>query len=372
MHPKYQEVIDYITNNYLKDSSGNGEIPSEPDLARLLGISRYPVNRAYNILASKGTLVKIGGIGTFVHGREPEKFRQKKIKISRAAGLAYFNTPDFDITGTLQELLIPAGYITVDVLSGNAANDNTAFLQRLSISGIESVFIIPRIFFGHGDAPELSLIKLLKDNGITTILLERGLEKYHGPQVIIDNAGGTASAVEYMLCSGRKKIAYIGKDDYLVGKERFNGYLNALDRAGIKRNDSLIYLDRGGAQFVNDLDKFIRAVEESILKNTPDCNSFVCFSSLFAYKLYSRLKDTGHLKDEMIFAGYERPQTPDMDFEKRFIFLERPMKEVAKAGAEILTDLMNSDEKNPPVIKRVMPHMYLPSNRTKTLAETGL
>ena len=181
--------------------------------------------------------------------------------------------------------------------------------------------------------------------------------------MLIDNAGGTAMAVEYMLKSGRRNIAYIGRDDYSVGKERFDGYVNALDRSSVKINKSLICLNRSGYDYINVLDQFIKESLEKLFAGFPNCDYFVCFSSLMAYKAYSRIKEMGCLSENTLFAAYDKLQIPDLDFENRFILLERPLKEIGRIGAETMLSILDSGDRNLSITKRILPNMYLPSMR---------
>jgi DNA-binding LacI/PurR family transcriptional regulator len=60
-------------------------------------------------------------------------------------------------------------------------------------------------------------------------------------KVVVDDQAGAFKAVEYLIRTGCKKIAYIGGPDNLyVSNERMNGYLNALRKNNIAVDESLI------------------------------------------------------------------------------------------------------------------------------------
>lgn len=70
--PLYEKVKQYVVD---KIDSGawpaSERLPGEPELARLLGISRMTINRALRELASDHVLERVPGVGTFVAEAKP-------------------------------------------------------------------------------------------------------------------------------------------------------------------------------------------------------------------------------------------------------------------------------------------------------------
>ena len=56
-------LVDYIRHNQLKR---NSQLPSEANIAKLLGVSRNTVREAYILLENEGSIVRRHGIGTFI------------------------------------------------------------------------------------------------------------------------------------------------------------------------------------------------------------------------------------------------------------------------------------------------------------------
>jgi GntR family transcriptional regulator len=63
-------VVNYIRQNQLKR---NSQLPSEANIARLLGVSRNTVREAYILLENEGMIVRRHGIGTFI--AQPPRIR---------------------------------------------------------------------------------------------------------------------------------------------------------------------------------------------------------------------------------------------------------------------------------------------------------
>ena len=64
---KVEQAVAQMRSLIGEQSSENGRLPSEPDLARLLGASRATVRQALSALAMEGLVVRKHGVGTFVN-----------------------------------------------------------------------------------------------------------------------------------------------------------------------------------------------------------------------------------------------------------------------------------------------------------------
>jgi DNA-binding LacI/PurR family transcriptional regulator len=82
----------------------------------------------------------------------------------------------------------------------------------------------------HGDD---RLPRSLHDSAIPTVLVGRPTGGAPLPFVDADNKGGARTATDYLLSSGRTKVATItGRMDMAVAIDRFNGYCEALAEPG--------------------------------------------------------------------------------------------------------------------------------------------
>jgi DNA-binding LacI/PurR family transcriptional regulator len=90
----------------------------------------------------------------------------------------------------------------------------------------------------HGDDP---LPRHLAARGVPWVLGGRPAGFEPDNYVDVDNAGGTAEAVEHLLRTGRRRIATItGPGDMVAGVERLEGYRAALSSAGVTPEDDLV------------------------------------------------------------------------------------------------------------------------------------
>jgi DNA-binding LacI/PurR family transcriptional regulator len=73
------------------------------------------------------------------------------------------------------------------------------------------------------------------------VLFDRDCKGFKGDKVLVDDYDGAFQAVDYLVRTGCKRIAHItGPSDLSISRHRLNGYLDALARHNIVRNDQLI------------------------------------------------------------------------------------------------------------------------------------
>lgn len=355
---KYETVIDYITVNYIDNPAlAAGKLPSEPELAKEMQISRYPVNQAYNILVEQGKITKISGLGAFVRGHEPKDYLFKRT-VNRSAGLICETgclAPQLQ-AGLHDELLLH-GITLTNLLTGDLHPEDST-VARIRELKLQCIFIIPRLFFGTGENPTTKFVEKIASLGTSPIVIERPLKGYNGMQVLVDNAGGTAMATEWILNNGYKKTAYIGKDDYIVGHERFNGYLNTLRNNGIEPDQSLISLDSSNGQFEHVWEEFVENSMNKIMAQHPDCRSFVAFSVEIAYRIYLYLKKNGQFSVDTKIAGYESFPHFNDEFRECYICLERPLYKIGREAGALMSELISDNNQDKYVTKRILPEMH--------------
>ena len=361
MKYKYEIVIKYVLDNYVNGAPAlNGVIPSEPALAKELGMSRCPVNQAINKLVDRGILEKISGVGTFTKGYAPRKYGTKKHE-NMVGTTSFIEVFPSEILKSLQLKLAPEGIIINNLFDDK--NKLESLVQTYTSMKCRGVFIIPEFDFTDNMKRTKVLANRLANKGIIPILVERSVPDYDGVQVTVDNTGGTAMAVEYMLRSGNNKVAYIGKDDYTVGHDRFKGYLNALWTNNITPDNSMIYNDKSGINFLENYEKMVYDGMTQITKKHPECKCFMAFNMAVAFKIFLFLKEKDLFDEKIMIAGFDNfPISPSAEFERCYIELERPLEEIGRVAASTFLEIesLKGNNRLHWIHKRILPAMHLP------------
>jgi DNA-binding LacI/PurR family transcriptional regulator len=85
-------------------------------------------------------------------------------------------------------------------------------------------------------------IQGLVDGGIPVISIGQRLDRAGIPSVTHDDTAGVSRAVSYLVETGRAPIAYLGRiKSSAAGRARFQGYRQALRRAGIAFDERLVW-----------------------------------------------------------------------------------------------------------------------------------
>jgi LacI family transcriptional regulator len=77
-------------------------------------------------------------------------------------------------------------------------------------------------------------LKKIDRSKLPFVFIDRECQNYRTDAVVVDNRDGAAKAVRHLLNNGRRRVGFIsGKQDTQTGRERLQGYSEALAEAGI-------------------------------------------------------------------------------------------------------------------------------------------
>ncbi len=106
------------------------------------------------------------------------------------------------------------------------------------------------------------------DKGVTIISIGQRLDRFGIPSFVHSDTEAAETAVDYLLENDRWPIAFCSRiRTSTMGKERFQGYVNAIERAGLSVDDSLVwdyaetpfFRQAAGYQMMNDaLDRGVK------------------------------------------------------------------------------------------------------------------
>lgn len=102
------------------------------------------------------------------------------------------------------------------------------FIDTLLQLGADGVIMSPAI----GTPPEDIIVA--EENGLPAVLIARTVEGAQVPVFRGDDAYGTALATNHLISLGHKRIAMVGGTDQTsTGRDRYHGYLGAMEKAGL-------------------------------------------------------------------------------------------------------------------------------------------
>lgn len=292
---KYQTVAHTIKEKIDAGIYKSGEqIPTEQEMIRLFGVSRQSVRRAIQYLESLGLLKSVQGSGTFV----TENTGSPSNKIA----LILTNCEDHifpAIIHGMHNILEESGYIINLFVTDNKVSKEYNILKTIEDKNYAGILlsstrgILPR-------ARDQKIDSLLSKT--PCIMLDSYYPGYNLPYIAIDDERGGYMATEYLINNGHKKIAYIGRADYMQSILRYKGYTKALLENEIEPDDDriLFYL-LNQYKYV-----FQPPLCERLLEILKDCTAVFCFNDEVACDLIVFLEQHGiHVPDDISVMGYD-------------------------------------------------------------------
>jgi DNA-binding LacI/PurR family transcriptional regulator len=150
----------------------------------------------------------------------------------------------------------------------------------------------------HGADP---LPGQLEELGVPVVLQGRPLHDGHDQYFVdADNRGGAAAATTLLLERGCRRVATIaGPRDMVAGKDRWDGYRDALRRAGVQLDRQLVvsgdFTTGGGAQ-----------ATRALLEQAPDVDGVFAASDVMALAALAVLRASGRrVPEDVALVGFD-------------------------------------------------------------------
>lgn len=290
------------------------------DVARLAGVSPAAVSIALNnrkgvSTATRERILQVVRDTGFVPNQQARRLLFKRtgnigvLHEANHSPLANLFLLDIlrSIVATGEEL----GYtILLSVVPGEGKGGIPDLVRRRDVDGL--------IVIGEVD---LVAISEMDKAGLPLILVDEHLRYPHVVAVEADYRQGARTAVQYLLGTGHRAIAYMGEppsDTY--GRQTLEGYREALVRSGIKPEEMLIATD------VHDAEEHsgYRSMQQLLSRNLPFTAVF-CSADIYALGAMRALREAGRPvpgdisvmgMDDILLSRYVEPGLATVRFSK--------------------------------------------------------
>jgi len=179
----------------------------------------------------------------------------------------------------------------------------------------------------HGDDP---LPRQLQRAGVPTVLVGRPLGRSNLAYVDADNQGGARHGVEHLLSLGRRRIATItGPSNMCAGIDRYDGYREALDAAGVPFRKTLV----AEGDFFEDSG---HAAMARLIVRRPDIDAVFAASDLMAAGALKALREAGRrVPDDVAVVGFDDAPVAALTLPS-LSTVRQPLDEMTAAAADLL------------------------------------
>lgn len=178
-------------------------------------------------------------------------------------------------------------------------------------------------------------LKILKDQNIPIVAVDRSIKKFDVDTVLVDNSKGSYQAVQRLILQGHKKIAIIcGPQSTTPGFERYLGYKRALEDYGIPLDEK--YVVQGD---FSEQSGYLATRQLNALDESP--TAIFSSNNLMTIGCMKALDDLNwKLGQEVSFIGFD-----DVDIatflNPKLSVVSRPMNAIGEIAFTLLHERIN-------------------------------
>ncbi len=245
---------------------------------------------------------------------------------TRTIGVSVFDITDMFCSLILHQIGIELGALGYGLLIVDSACDpereknNIRFLTNKKVDGI---LCIPA-------STSSSVLKPAFDAEIPVVLIDRQFRDRSLDGVTINNREAAAGAVKYLIKNGHSKIAVISGNEESTSRERFRGYRDAMEDAGLTVPKEYL-LNNGTAT----MEYGYEAMQE-ILKLSDRPTALLCTNYGINLGVIMALNEAQvNYPEDISVVGFDNLLLSGI-LKTRLTVVEQPMERFGKKGVEIL------------------------------------
>jgi LacI family transcriptional regulator len=181
--------------------------------------------------------------------------------------------------------------------------------------------------------------------GTALVFVDRPASHLDADSVVSDNVGGATQGVEHLLAHGHRRIGFLG--DLLsisTAEERLRGYMQALEVAGVRADDSVIRTE------LRDPYAAARAIDEMLALREPP-TAFFTGQNLLTIGGVHALHERGR-EHEVALVGFDDISLADMLNPAVSVVAQNPQA-IGRAAADQLFRRLDGD--TAPAVHQTIP-----------------
>lgn len=234
---KARQLYDILKAQILEGKFADQEkLPSIRDLATEYQLSKNTVNTVMAMLVNEGLAQVKEGNGTYVNrGRGPAKARMiGMLLLDFTRGNMYVDT---ELLGSVQRGITKDYYLSL-VNTADRCDVFCEGLERLLDMGVAGFLVIPPRL-GPQSAEEMRRVQSLISQR-PTVFMNRGIKGIEADMYSMDLRKGVESAFEYLVTSGKKRIAMVLHDSEKFEREEREAYQLLTRLYGMQEREDLL------------------------------------------------------------------------------------------------------------------------------------
>lgn len=177
----------------------------------------------------------------------------------------------------------------------------------------------------------------LIDNDIPVIFFDRICTGINSDKVVVDDYSGTFAAVEYMIKTNCKHIAFFSAPSHLeISKNRRNGYLDALRKHQIPIEEDLIHIAD---------DKYLGYMKAKEILQRPDRpDAFMAMNDYTASGILVAAKELGlRVPEDISICGFSNSRI-SQDTDPMLTTMDQHPQKVGEEAMKLLLEKIENEE----------------------------
>lgn len=254
---------------------------------------------------------------------------------TRTVGVSVFDITDVFNGIILHEIGLELSKLGYGMLIVDSSNDhsreekNIRFLVNKKVDGIISVPV----------AGSSSALDPAFQADVPVVLLDRQYRDRSLDSVTINNRESAAAATKYLIDNGHRKIAVICAQKEYTGKERFKGFMNAMEEAGLAvPKDYIVDGSHSMEHGYTAMQKLLK------LKNRPTALLSTNYGINLGVIMALNEAQVSY-PDDISVVGFDNLMLVNV-LKTKLTVVEQPMERFGQKGVEILMQRINEKKEN--------------------------
>ena len=235
-----------------------------------------------------------------------------------------------EVVRVIEGIALEMGYRVLVCNTDEDAARQAACLSMLADERISGIVMSP----SDADAS----IDQLRDLGIPVVTIDRALKRASTDLIVADNVPAVRTATQRLIDAGHRRIAFVGgRSEVETGSERQEGYLTAIEPAGLTGT-----LANGG--FRRDAAR--TAVRELLGRDSPP-SALIVANNLMALGALQAIRDCGlRIPQDIAVIAVDNPDWSEL-LDPPLTVLAQPIRDMATQAAELLIRRIRGEEFEP-------------------------
>jgi len=256
----------------------------------------------------------------------------------------------------LQEYASAHGYTVMICQSMESSN-----IEKFNIHSLVSNQVDGLLISLSSDTKNVDHLQHLVEKNFPILLFDRVCDELNVSKVVVDDHDAAFNAIEYVIKTGCRHIAFLGGPQNLrISEQRERGYLDALTQSSIPIDEDLVIHCR---DWHTDP---IKAVQQFLTsREIPD--AIFCLNDPIALLVMQVLKkEQVRIPEEISLVGFTNEPISGLT-EPSLTTVSQPSYEMGKTAARLFIDQLERPESYTPTTT-VLPTQFIIRNSTRKLA----